>query len=160
MRTTTLYRPVGPTELELIEKSGFHAFPPRLPEQPIFYPVLDVKYAAQIARSWNAPAYGAGSRRPPAHARCDTCPRWCRPSSAPRPSFEPAVPARGQAASNARTHRPAAAPPSLPAPAASRRPAAPRRALAQSTTARWSSSRAWPRPGAAPDPIDRSRLAR
>jgi hypothetical protein len=33
----------------------------RLPEQPIFYPVLDVKYAAQIARSWNAPAYGAGS---------------------------------------------------------------------------------------------------
>jgi len=60
MRTTTLYRPVGPTELELIEKSGFHAFPPRLPEQPIFYPVLDVKYAAQLARSWNAPAYGAG----------------------------------------------------------------------------------------------------
>jgi hypothetical protein len=60
VRTTTLYRPVGPTELELIESSGFHAFPPRLPDQPIFYPVLDCRYAAQIARSWNAPAYGAG----------------------------------------------------------------------------------------------------
>ncbi|MCU1279925.1 MAG: ADP-ribosylation/crystallin [bacterium] len=60
MRTRTLYRPVGPTELELIEKSGFQAFPPRLPEQPIFYPVLDEKYAAQIARCWNAPACGAG----------------------------------------------------------------------------------------------------
>ena len=60
LRTTTLYRPIGPTELELIEKSGFHAFPPRLPDQPIFYPVLDGGYAAQIARCWNAPAYGAG----------------------------------------------------------------------------------------------------
>ena len=60
MKTTTLYRPVGPVELKLIEKSGFHAFPPRLPEQPIFYPVLDKSYAAQIARCWNAPASGAG----------------------------------------------------------------------------------------------------
>ncbi len=52
--TTTLYRPVGPRELELIEASGFRAFPPRLPEQPIFYPVLSFEYAAQIARDWNA----------------------------------------------------------------------------------------------------------
>jgi len=29
-------------------------FPPRLPEQPIFYPVLNFDYAAQIARDWNA----------------------------------------------------------------------------------------------------------
>ncbi len=36
--TVTLYRPVGPEELELIRQSGFAAFPPRLPDQPIFYP--------------------------------------------------------------------------------------------------------------------------
>jgi hypothetical protein len=29
-------------------------FPPRLPEQPIFYPVLNFDYAEQIARDWNA----------------------------------------------------------------------------------------------------------
>lgn len=50
---TTLYRPVGKAELELIRASGFRAFPPRLPEQPIFYPVLNEEYATQIARDWN-----------------------------------------------------------------------------------------------------------
>ena len=30
------------------------AFPPRLPGQPIFYPVANEVYAAQIARDWNA----------------------------------------------------------------------------------------------------------
>jgi hypothetical protein len=50
---TTLYRPVGERELELVRASGFRAFPPRLPEQPIFYPVLSEEYAAQIARDWN-----------------------------------------------------------------------------------------------------------
>jgi hypothetical protein len=49
-----LWRPVGPKELELIEKSGWRAFPPRLPEQPIFYPVLNFEYAEQIARDWNS----------------------------------------------------------------------------------------------------------
>jgi hypothetical protein len=49
-----LYRPVGPKELELITASGYTAFPPRLPEQPIFYPVLNFEYAEQIARNWNA----------------------------------------------------------------------------------------------------------
>ena len=49
-----LYRPVGPKELELITASGYTAFPPRLPEQPIFYPVLNLEYAEQIARDWNA----------------------------------------------------------------------------------------------------------
>ena len=39
--TTILYRPVGPKELELIVASGYREFPPRLPEQPIFYPVLN-----------------------------------------------------------------------------------------------------------------------
>ncbi len=50
----TLYRPTGKNELALIEESGFTAFPPRLPEQPIFYPVLNEEYAMQIARDWNA----------------------------------------------------------------------------------------------------------
>ena len=50
---TTLYRPVGSAELALIQASGFRAFPPRLPEQPIFYPVLSEEYATQVARDWN-----------------------------------------------------------------------------------------------------------
>jgi hypothetical protein len=39
--TTILFRPVGHEELELIRKSEFKTFPPRLPGQPIFYPVLN-----------------------------------------------------------------------------------------------------------------------
>ena len=49
-----LYRPVGTKELALIRESGFKRFPPRLPEQPIFYPVVHREYAEQIARDWNA----------------------------------------------------------------------------------------------------------
>jgi hypothetical protein len=60
MKTTTLFRPVGPEELKLIAASGYREFPPRLPEQPIFYPVLNEEYARQIARDWNVPASGAG----------------------------------------------------------------------------------------------------
>jgi len=56
----TLWRPVGPRELELIRESGMRAFPPRLPEQPIFYPVLSEEYAVKIARDWNVPASGSG----------------------------------------------------------------------------------------------------
>ena len=48
-----LYRPVGTEELELIRKTEYCAFPPRLPEQPIFYPVLNEKYATEIASKWN-----------------------------------------------------------------------------------------------------------
>lgn len=57
---TTLFRPVGPEELALIVASGHTAFPPRLKEQPIFYPVLEEAYAVQIARDWNVPASGSG----------------------------------------------------------------------------------------------------
>lgn len=55
-----LFRPVGPEGLKLIEVAGFRAFPPRLPEQPIFYPVLSEEYAVKIARDWNVQASGAG----------------------------------------------------------------------------------------------------
>jgi hypothetical protein len=51
--SVTLYRPVGQAELDLIRAYGFRRFPPRLPGQPIFYPVLSEKYAVQIARDWN-----------------------------------------------------------------------------------------------------------
>lgn len=35
-------------------------WPPRLPDQPIFYPVLSEEYATKIARDWNVPASGVG----------------------------------------------------------------------------------------------------
>lgn len=48
-----LFRPIGLKELELIGDSGSKKFPPRLDWQPIFYPVLNFEYAAQIAKDWN-----------------------------------------------------------------------------------------------------------
>ena len=51
--TTTLFRPVGQAELDLIRATGMKRFPPRLPEQPIFYPVCNEEYAVQIASRWN-----------------------------------------------------------------------------------------------------------
>ncbi len=56
-----MYRPVGPKELALIAASGYRVFPPRLPEQPIFYPVLNEEYANDISRKWNVRDYGAGA---------------------------------------------------------------------------------------------------
>ncbi|MBJ6143881.1 hypothetical protein [Hymenobacter sp. BT559] len=58
--TTYLYRPINQAELDLIEASGWRGFLPRLPEQPIFYPVLNEEYAIQISRDWNVPYYGVG----------------------------------------------------------------------------------------------------
>ena len=51
--TISLFRPVGARELALIAATGYRAFPPRLPSQPIFYPVLTESYAVEIARDWN-----------------------------------------------------------------------------------------------------------
>src|SRR5258708_33426781 len=58
--TITLWRPTGPQELALIEASGWCEWPPRLPSQPIFYPVLSEEYATKIARDWNVAASGSG----------------------------------------------------------------------------------------------------
>lgn len=55
-----LWRPTGPAELALVEQSNFRAWPPRLPEQPIFYPVLSEAYATRIAKEWNVKASGIG----------------------------------------------------------------------------------------------------
>jgi hypothetical protein len=58
--TVVLWRPVGQAELDLVAESGWRRFPPRLPGQPIFYPVLNEEYATKIAREWNTkdPASG------------------------------------------------------------------------------------------------------
>src|SRR5215468_2640059 len=59
-RMVTLFRPTGEKELALIRDSGWRAFPPRLPDQPFFYPVLNEEYATQIARDWNTNDGGTG----------------------------------------------------------------------------------------------------
>lgn len=53
MATTTLHRPVGQPEFDLIAASDWRRFPPRLDWQPIFYPVTNEPYATRIARDWN-----------------------------------------------------------------------------------------------------------
>lgn len=50
-----LFRPVGDAELALVAASGWRTFPPRLSEQPIFYPVTNHQYALEIAERWNGP---------------------------------------------------------------------------------------------------------
>lgn len=58
--TIALWRPVGQEEANLIEKSGWTQFPPRLPEQPFFYPVCNERYASEIAERWNTKDGGSG----------------------------------------------------------------------------------------------------
>lgn len=58
--TVLLWRPAGPEELALVEESGWRRWPARLPDQPIFYPVLNEEYATKIARDWNVPHSGVG----------------------------------------------------------------------------------------------------
>ena len=48
--TVTLYRPTGPEELALLKASGFTKWPPRLAQQPIFYPVTNEQYAIECQR--------------------------------------------------------------------------------------------------------------
>jgi hypothetical protein len=58
--TTILYRPTGPKELELVRQSRCRRWPPRLPGQPIFYPVTNTEYATEIASRWNVKDDGVG----------------------------------------------------------------------------------------------------
>ena len=58
--TVTLYRPTGPEEMGLLRASGFLRWPPRLAEQPIFYPVTNEQYAIEIAQRWNIKDSGVG----------------------------------------------------------------------------------------------------
>ena len=63
-KTVTVWRPTGPQELALVEASGWRAYPPRLRDQPLLYPVLNEDYATCIARDWNVKASGAGHVTP------------------------------------------------------------------------------------------------
>ena len=56
----TLYRPTGELEMELVRDSEWKSFPPRLPDQPVFYPVLNEAYATEIAQKWNTRDGGTG----------------------------------------------------------------------------------------------------
>jgi hypothetical protein len=60
MDLVDLWRPTGQAELDLVAASRWRAWPPRLPDQPIFYPVANRWYATKIAREWNVPAKGVG----------------------------------------------------------------------------------------------------
>lgn len=60
LEAVVMYRPVGPSELVLLEQSDFRAWPPRRPDQPIFYPVTSAQYAREITTQWNVPSYGSG----------------------------------------------------------------------------------------------------
>jgi hypothetical protein len=59
-KTVTLWRLTGPDEFALVWALGWREWPPRLPEQPIFYLVLNQEYATMIARDWNAKRPGTG----------------------------------------------------------------------------------------------------
>jgi hypothetical protein len=58
--TVVMFRPTGPKEWTLVAESGCKRWPPRLPDQPIFYPVTNERYAVEIARDWNVQASGEG----------------------------------------------------------------------------------------------------
>jgi hypothetical protein len=58
--TVVLYRPSGPEEMLLVKESDYKKWPPRLPEQPIFYPVTNEEYAKEIASKWNVKDSGVG----------------------------------------------------------------------------------------------------
>lgn len=58
--TVVLYRPIGPKELQFVRESGHKKWPPRLPEQPIFYPVTNEEYANEITIKWNIKESGVG----------------------------------------------------------------------------------------------------
>jgi len=60
MNCTKLYRPVNKVELDLIQATDWKKFPPRLPDQPIFYPVTNQEYTSQITRELNLPFYKNG----------------------------------------------------------------------------------------------------
>lgn len=59
VETVTLYRPCGEKELELVKQSSYKLWPPRLPDQPIFYPVTNEQYAIEVTQ-WNVTRSGKG----------------------------------------------------------------------------------------------------
>ena len=58
--TVDMFRPIRPEELQLVIDSGYKAWPPRLPEQPIFCPVTNEEYEKEITARWNVQDCGIG----------------------------------------------------------------------------------------------------
>lgn len=57
---TTLYRPVGPVQLQHIVASGWQSFPNRKVRQRYFYPMLHESFAHRVAQDWNVRNSGVG----------------------------------------------------------------------------------------------------
>lgn len=57
--TVIMYRPCGQKELDLVAESGYKEWPPRLPDQDIFYPVTNEAYAIEVNK-WNVSQFGKG----------------------------------------------------------------------------------------------------
>ena len=57
--TVTMYRPCNQAELDLVVESGNKRLPPRLPGQPIFYPVTNEQYAKEV-NAWNKKDFSKG----------------------------------------------------------------------------------------------------
>ena len=56
----TLYRPVGPGQLQCIIESGWAEFPERKTRQRYFYPMLHESFAHTVASDWNVRNLGVG----------------------------------------------------------------------------------------------------
>lgn len=53
------FRPTGQKELDLVAASGYTQWPPRLPDQDIFYHVTNEAYAIALTQ-WYITDFGAG----------------------------------------------------------------------------------------------------
>ncbi len=59
VETVEMFRPCNRAELDLVIASGYQEWSPRLPIQPIFYPVTNLQYAREVNK-WNLDQYGEG----------------------------------------------------------------------------------------------------
>lgn len=60
MDTVTLYRAIGPGQMQAILDRDCARFPARLPQQKFFFPLLTEAFANYIAQEWNVPNSGVG----------------------------------------------------------------------------------------------------
>ncbi|MEN8671348.1 MULTISPECIES: hypothetical protein [unclassified Ketobacter] len=60
MVTTTLFRPVGPGQLQAVLECDCRRFPARRPNQKFFYPLLHECFARRIAWQWHVLRSGVG----------------------------------------------------------------------------------------------------
>ncbi|MCX4027823.1 hypothetical protein H0A36_23735 [Endozoicomonas sp. SM1973] len=58
MKTTALFRPIGPDQFEALKKLEFSQIPSHVFGQKFFYPQLHESFAKQIAKEWYLPKHG------------------------------------------------------------------------------------------------------